>query len=68
MKKPNTLLLRLYQTWRIRFFGSPAWAGCWLDEGQNIVLKSICGRAHPSHWHARVLSTYKHLQARKRRA
>ena len=47
---------------RLLFYGSPQWVACWADEGANLELKRICQGAYYSHWHLRVLGSWRSLK------
>lgn len=51
---------------RLRYQGSPAFVGCWEDEGHNLKLKKLCQGAYALHWHARVLMNWETITGKKR--
>ena len=52
---------------RLTDMDTPGWGGCWLDEGHNIELKEIAKGAFFSHWHKRVLGSWRQKVLLKKR-
>ncbi len=49
---------------RLRYQGSPALHGCWLDESINAELRGVCKVAHRMVFATRVLLDFNSLHAR----